>query len=484
MARCSLRSSPQSLALVVCALGAQVAVGFDTGYHADLTRAVLAEHGFGETAIRAAQVENWLVDYYAASPTAPAEVEASLARLHCDNLFSSKEVAWYWGWLSEHARAAARRAADQNDPHLLLTVIAITLHAQQDFYSHSNWVDLHPRNARGYRTETWLASTPGAGVSVYTGQYPSFPTSPPAGHPAHGDYTQGLNRDSQIRPRWDESYVFAYCAGWEWLELLRREVAASSRPELWDQARQWRLDADNERRLARDEEAALRISSWIQANGQDGHWKGNRSGYAAAFVPFVAQWTAAPDSIHVGQFKNARIQELLSERLYQGGPPPAQPLAPRFSLDRRVVLLRFEEVRETRDTGVLEPNIDTGNDADFYARLQIDGRTYLERVIQNERRVANPWLVAGIVPASGEASVRIEIWDEDGGVAGDDDRCDIHPRPGRSHLDLRVAADGALSGDATGRHDSAPTALEFAGAKPDKDRAAVRFQVQSIPLVR
>ena len=37
---------------------------FDTGPHFDLTSAVLSERGFGETAIKIAQVENWLTDYY------------------------------------------------------------------------------------------------------------------------------------------------------------------------------------------------------------------------------------------------------------------------------------------------------------------------------------------------------------------------------------------------------------------------------------
>ena len=42
---------------------------FDTGPHFDLTGSVLTERGFGETAIKIAQVENWLTDYYSASPT-------------------------------------------------------------------------------------------------------------------------------------------------------------------------------------------------------------------------------------------------------------------------------------------------------------------------------------------------------------------------------------------------------------------------------
>ncbi|HEY5074992.1 MAG TPA: hypothetical protein VII34_09880, partial [Pyrinomonadaceae bacterium] len=43
---------------------------FDTGSHFDLPRSVLAERGFGDTAIKIAQVENWLTDYYSSTPSA------------------------------------------------------------------------------------------------------------------------------------------------------------------------------------------------------------------------------------------------------------------------------------------------------------------------------------------------------------------------------------------------------------------------------
>jgi hypothetical protein len=42
---------------------------FDTGSHFDLTRSVLAERGFGDTAIKVVQVENWLTDYYSSTPS-------------------------------------------------------------------------------------------------------------------------------------------------------------------------------------------------------------------------------------------------------------------------------------------------------------------------------------------------------------------------------------------------------------------------------
>ena len=45
------------------------AQAFDTGPHQDLTREVLSEIGFNQDANETVQLENWLTDYYSASPT-------------------------------------------------------------------------------------------------------------------------------------------------------------------------------------------------------------------------------------------------------------------------------------------------------------------------------------------------------------------------------------------------------------------------------
>ena len=92
------------------------ALAFDTGHHHDLTREVLAEFGMNDTAIRAAQVENWLVDYYSSSPTSFGDVESAAAKLHADNLFSQAAVKNYWDRYVTNARNAFREAAQGNNP--------------------------------------------------------------------------------------------------------------------------------------------------------------------------------------------------------------------------------------------------------------------------------------------------------------------------------------------------------------------------------
>ena len=465
------------------ALNCQFAASFDTGYHSDLTRAALQEHGLGETAIRVAQVENWLVDYYSNSPTAPAAVKEELVKLHFDNLYSTKEVTWYWGWLGNNTLEAARNAALQEDQHRLISILAISLHAVQDFYSHSNWADTHPRTGAGYRSESFLSGGPPPNNELITGFYDSFPTTPPVGHPNHGGYSDGLNNDSQVRPKWDEAYVFAFCASWEWIARIKAEVEAA-RPGFWQQACNYALSNADEAKLRRDEQAAHKISLWIKGGSQDGHWKGNRSGYVPYFAEFALNWASEADSLFVTQIKVNRIQDLLTPKLYQGGAPPATPPVPKYNLARRAIAVRVTEIKEKRDTSLLEPNIDVGNDADFYAVVNIGGLRFVERVIQNQRVFSEPWWIMHFVDASAATvATRIDVIDEDGVAAGDDDTCDVNPAAGTKHVQFNVqVSDANLSGDVNGVHDSAATAASLSGKKPDKDRAVISFFVQSRPV--
>ena len=129
------------LLLVACT----TSLGFDTGHHSDLTEAVLREKGFGEVSINVARLENWLIDYYSSSPTSPSDIKRECEKLHFDNLYSTKDVTWYWNRISHNAMSATKKSAQDNDPLRMLSIIGMSLHATQDFYSHSNWVETHPR---------------------------------------------------------------------------------------------------------------------------------------------------------------------------------------------------------------------------------------------------------------------------------------------------------------------------------------------------
>jgi hypothetical protein len=102
--------------------------------------------------------------------------------------------------------------------------------------------------------------------------------------------------------------------------------------------------------------------------------------------------------------------------------------------------------------------------ADFYARVNMGNRQGRNRgeQVKNDDHIAPGWTFGQTVGTSGTLPVRVEIWDHDGAydeftTGGPDDVSDIRPGDGTG-LDLNVdiakclsGADGAVSGDATGK---------------------------------
>ena len=466
---------------------------FDTGPHFDLTRAVLSERGFGESAIKIAQVENWLTDYYSSTPTARGAERDDLEKLHFDNLFSTEETVRYWGWFMNNLREATRQAAKDNDALAMLTTLSMALHATQDFYSHSNWVELHPRSSGGaYRTETFLgeglAGLP-PGVQLVTGKYPENRKGAPADAEAHGNYESGLNKDSPVRPHWDEAYVFAYCASHELVETLE-QWSEETNPGFWKRMQQFSVAPAEQQSLAYDLRAVRNISMWINAKDEDGHWKGNYSGVHRFFDAFSSKWVGKSSSIFVKQIAERKLQKRLVNHLYSDSSTAAPALAARpkrFSLRRRALLVRTTLIKEKGDEGRLELGIDPGGKPDFYAVITIGRQEYDDRVLQNQKEFANPWFEIHFVDA-GVATVPIiiSVWDEDDTDPGGDykdNHIDINPLARKRDLEfvLRVI-DDQLSGDVTGVHNSVSTAFTTAGAKPDNNRAVITAYVTSYSL--
>ncbi|MEP6789498.1 MAG: HET-C-related protein, partial [Acidobacteriota bacterium] len=247
-------------------------LAFDTGSHFDLTRAVLAEHGFTDDAIKAVQIENWLTDYYSSAPTVTQSRRDEFAKLHCDNLFTTLEVKNYWAWLLNNLKSEMQDAARKDDMLAALTVLGIGLHSVQDFYAHSNWVETHPRLADGsYRTETYFHSI-GSPPALFSGKYPNDRTLGPdseplpAGASSHGDYDTGINHDSLIRPRWDEAYVFAYAASHEMVDALAK-WADEARPGFWTRVQETSVDKDGRKKLDYDIAALRSMSMWLNGKG-------------------------------------------------------------------------------------------------------------------------------------------------------------------------------------------------------------------------
>jgi len=453
-----------------------LAPAFDTGHHEDLTATVMSERGFGEVPTQIVQVANWLTDYYSVSPTSRDAVEVELGKLHFDNLYDGKQVEAYWGWLVHDTREGIAEAVEADDPLAVLTLMGLFSHAVQDFYAHSNWVETHPR-AMGapYRRETWLTTVPGGRGELFTGSYPPYPSPPPADFPEHGGYHEGLNKDSYIRPLWDEAYVFAYFATHELFEAVR-EWVEETKPGYWETLRTYQVTEAESVRLEEDVEAARNMSMWVKGEGADGHWKGDESGSVSYLSKFSVKWTATPASSFVRQVKGLRIHEKLTAHLYSDEAPPPLPVMAPFTGDRRAILVQATHVEEKRDGG---GRIDRGGQADLYAVVKVGTQRYRDRTLRDKKAYDEPWTTLHIVGSDEtEIPIRFEILDEDTAVRGKSDQCDINPAPDKRHLSFRFrVSDGHLTGDVEGVHDAPDSTFRVEGAKPDKKRVALEGYV-------
>lgn len=480
--------------LVIYVISAGICLGFDTGPHQDLTRSVLAEHEFAEDAIKAVQVESWLTDYYSNSPTYPKERREVLEKLHFDNLFNADQVTTYWAFFLRNLKAATQKAARDNDRLAMLVTLGIGLHAVQDFYAHSNWAETHPGRADGeYRTDTFLTSPRPLSAAVtkglHTGKYPEDRTSGPgpdpipAGAEIHGGYEKGLNKDSPIRPHWDEAYVFAYAASHEIVGAMKK-WADEARPDFWSAAREYTTDAAERRKLDLDVAAVRNMSMWFKGNGQDGHWKGNGSGTNRFFTAFSSKWVGTNSSIFVKTMRDGRIQDQIAADLYTKKQSPPIPPVGRFLLRRRAIIVRLTYIAESKDPTSIRSKITIGGGSDFYSRITIGGQEYWGRTIQKSRETADPWYeIHFIDQGAPTVPITFSVWDEDDINALKDEHTDINPAPGILDLScIFSTSNGSLAGDINGMFTLPDRAFTSEGERPDKHRAIIRGFVLQHPL--
>jgi hypothetical protein len=348
----------------------------------------------------------------------------------------------------------------------------------QDFYSHSNWVESHPRPSESspFRTDTWFHyARPSENRDLFTGSYPDLL---PGARLLHGDYAEGLNKDSYVRPHWAEAYVFAYAASREWVNAVHAWINDVN-PAFWARAQRLTVSVLDQLHLDMDLEAAYRLSEWVKEGKNDGHWKGPGSGSASDFLSFAVDWTRGPDSPFVSQFKRRGVHRLLSNGL-TGDVPPAStpPNVPRITVDRRAVVIRTLQVVED-GVDTFESRIDPRGKADFYARITVVGQTFLEAMQLDRSDISPSWTTIKFVPTSTtRVTIHYELWDEDTGLWVHDDLCDIIPARDKRRLDFGFAVSAhTCAGDISGIHDTGATAFSSKGARPDSDRAVVRFYV-------
>ncbi len=482
--RAGRRALLGTLAVLLCA-GAAPAHAFDTGPHADMTRDALTAEGATPASATIAAANNWFVDYYTNPDRNPHSGHASFLlgwtrlglshedwpqfwvtgarRLHFDyeqraldmpNLSSTAGIEKEWDRLEYRARRLLGIYARANDPLGVLSTIGSSLHAVQDFYSHSNWVEPFRTGGLG---------GPGVATLGY-GSHPTFFDVPPevrrdvmvgdrrvytgvTGAPRkdHGHWRshylprfppgrplseEALNKDWPGRPMFEDAYITAYFATRQWLRALRTWLGNEP---LWQRA----MSMPDTRALRHDYTGAEEISQY------SGHWQGGgepcvrfincsvRSGKAGS----LSSLTIALRDFHAGRTSpyrrafNRMIGEwaLFADNI-PGGKIPEFPDLPSSRTIQALTRFVRLDVLAYRGIGLG----DTIGDADIYANARIRGQSYTSTIINDEdafsfRLPYAPFTWIRSVPTPNQAStpvtsmvVRVETGNRSGAGTDDD----------------------------------------------------------------
>ena len=475
-----------ALGVVLTLASASPALAYDTGPHSELTRDAMASEGFGNDSIGVAQVNNWFVDLYEQAGKNPYtghggfwkrlltgairtehwrdDVIAAADRSHFDSstsyLFNTAGVTHEWDRLRRSVWTIAREARDENDPAKLLTVLGVSLHQVQDFYTHTNW--LEPGNILGGEGPNWVGE--GFGTSPTWFDIPAdkrdahtIYTANTQGHPRqHGNWnsdrnrnlTKNMNKDWPGRPLWLESAVTAYFASRQWVEAVRSWVGDDA---FWQRVQRYRADQGD---LNHDLRGSFNISLY------GGHWQGEGEplgGEHGAGGSLLDLRSAIKNyfegAFHFGTLSGrteyrGRFEQLIRRIADPNAPgvvapvPSSQPL----QRDTRIVVLR---ILKYKSHGLGDPGPD---DADMYARVRIDGQAMASSNIEGHDSFGfgnpyEPWTWIKAVPAVPNErepveSIEVEVRTADVSRAGTDD--DVYLRIGpnqRFSLDKRLYDD-------------------------------------------
>ncbi len=215
------------------------AFAFDTWWHAECTRKAMVANGFSPDARLATQVSNYLTDFFPAYNIANEKLAASgLSRLqvngdlsyeymHFDAVYSTADIEQNWKLLFDNTVRALIKYAGSADVKpgfrlpVLFNIIGASLHSIQDFYSHSNWVNLNISMGQN-PIPVWYDRDANARkqLILFTGAYPDGSSK---GHKNHAD----LNKDCSTRDMNKQAVEVAERASTDWVKRLIDSTGAS-----------------------------------------------------------------------------------------------------------------------------------------------------------------------------------------------------------------------------------------------------------------
>lgn len=207
-------------------------LSFDTWWHAECTRKAMTGNGFSADARLATQFSNYLTDFFPAFNLANEKLtEAGIGQLqlngdlsfeymHFDAVYTEADLEQNWKTLFDNTVSALQHYAASAEVKpgfrliVLFNIIGSSLHTIQDFYSHSNWVNLHA-GMNKLPAPVWydVPEAERKKLNLFTGAYPDG-SSP--GHKNHGD----LNKDCSAREYNKEAVDAAERASIDWVKRL------------------------------------------------------------------------------------------------------------------------------------------------------------------------------------------------------------------------------------------------------------------------
>lgn len=405
-----------ALLCATAALGiSQPASAFDTGPHSDITRDAMTAEGFGPTAADIGVVNNWFVDLYSNASAVPHSGHADTINeilafsygdrehwtkavidgavySHFDSTFANfmhaPGLEAEWDRMSQRTAALAREAAANNNPRALLSLIGLSLHEVQDFYSHTNWIDaLGFTGADGPnwpaidygRTPTWF-DVPrdvrdGYGMGVYAGGTPGHDRKHAAWNTDDNKtVVTGMAKDWPGRPGYDDAHIAAYFATRQWLQAIRTWV---NDPALWRRAQVWSDRAGDQ--LGHD----IWGATWIGMHS--GHWQGqgepcnptwslrvcgDREGPGGNLLELRAANKHYFEDWSKTTFRKQFQQQIVGYSKFNAGDPNPPPIASSQGLQRTTKFVRVRVLKyRSRDLSDVGPD-----DADVYTRATIAGQ--------------------------------------------------------------------------------------------------------------
>lgn len=259
------------LACAIFLIAPGSASAFDTGPHADITVDAMLDEGFGQTAAGVGRIDNWFVDMYGNASDYPYSGHAdwykvllggavlnsedwsqavvdSAYKSHFDSSVPASNttagIEYEWQRIRTNVFNMVQTAKQHKNPIELLTVIGMSLHTLQDFYSHTNWSE--PLGSGVFDAPGWDTHNEGltptfwdvmpavrTAVHLYAGGATDIPRK-------HGywkeDPAKSMAKDDPGRPNFDNAYMASTFASRQWIQAIRGWLGD---PALWAAAQNW-----------------------------------------------------------------------------------------------------------------------------------------------------------------------------------------------------------------------------------------------------